>query len=335
MKTLIIGQDDVVRLLPMEECIALMEQTFVRLAASGAVIYPRSKVEIDDQKILGFMPAYFPAIDKAGIKVTTVYPGNSGTKYHVHQGAVLLFETENGFLQAVLDAAEITTIRTGAASGLATKLLARENAGDLAVIGAGTQGSCHLEAMMKVRSIRKVKVYDYFPARAAEFARREALVHKIDIEVSSTVQEAVEKADLICIATPAREPVLRGEWLSPGVHINSVGFGGPASRELDTDLLSRARIFVDYRETILHDCGDLLLPLKAGEIKECSILGGLGDILAGSVEGRVKADDITLFKSAGVAVQDLAVADYVYQKALKQGAGCSVTLGGYNLNEQA
>ncbi len=335
MKTIVIGQDDVVKLLPMEECIAVMERAFTELAASGAVIYPRSKVEIDDQKILGFMPAYFPAIDKAGIKVTTVYPGNSGTKYHVHQGAVLLFETENGFLQAVLDAAEITTIRTGAASGLATKLLARENAGDLAIIGAGTQGSCHLEAMMKVRTIRKARVYDYLPERAADFARREAMVHNVDIETSSTVQEAVEKADLICIATPAREPVLRGEWVSPGAHINSVGFGGPASRELDTGLLARSRIFVDYRETILHDCGDLIRPLKAGEIEECSILGGLGDILSGSAEGRLKAEDITLFKSAGVAVQDLAVADYIYQKALKQGAGCSVTLGGYNLVEQA
>ena len=335
MKTLIIGQDDVVRLLPMEECIAVMEQAFMGLAASGAVIYPRSKVDIDNQKILGFMPAYFPAIDKAGIKVTTVYPGNSGTKYHVHQGAVLLFETKNGSLQAVLDAAEITTIRTGAASGLATRLLAKENAGDLAIIGAGTQGSCHLEAMIKMRTIRKVRVYDYYPERAAEFARREALVHNLDIEVSPTVQVAVQEADLICIATPAREPVLKGEWISPGAHINSVGFGGPASRELDTGLLVRSRIFVDYRETIFHDCGDMLLPLNAGEIDECSILGGLGDILSGAVKGRINAEDITLFKSAGVAVQDLAVADYIYQKALKQDAGHSVTLGGYNLTQQA
>jgi alanine dehydrogenase len=335
MKTLIIGQDDVVRLLPMEECIAVMEGAFKELAESGAVIYPRSKVEIDKEKILGFMPAYFPAIDKTGIKVTTVYPKNSGTKYHVHQGVVLLFETENGSLQAVLDAAEITTIRTGAASGLATKLLAREDAGDLAVIGAGTQGSCHLEAMIKVRNIRKVRVYDYFPERAAGFAKRESLVHGVDIEVSATVKDAVTGANLICIATPAKEPVLRGEWLSPGVHINSVGFGGPASRELDTDLLTRSRIFVDYRETILHDCGDMLLPLKSGEIGEESILGALGEILTGKVEGRKKGEDITLFKSAGVAVQDLAVADYIYQKALKESAGCSVTLGGYNLIEQA
>jgi ornithine cyclodeaminase len=318
----------------MDECISIMEQTFRELATSGAKIYPRSKVAVDPQKILGFMPAYFPAIEKAGIKVTTVYPGNSGTRHHVHQGVVLLFETENGSLQAIIDAAEITTIRTGAASGLATRILARQDALALAIIGAGTQGSSHLEAMTLVRNIKKVKIYDYLPERAENFAQRESERYNLQIETASTVAEAVGDADIICIATPASEPVLKGEWVSPGTHINSVGFGGPESRELDTVLLNKSKIYVDYLETVLHDCGDVVMPLKTGEIDQSAILGGLGDTLTGEVKARINDLEITLFKSAGVAVQDLSAADYIYRKALIMGAGTAVKIGGFNLLEQ-
>ena len=334
MNTMILGQEDIIKLLPMGECIDLMEQAFKQLSISGATIYPRSKVVVDSNKILGFMPAYFPAIEKAGIKVTTVYPGNSGTRYHVHQGVVLLFETENGSLQAIIDAAEITTIRTGAASGLATRILSRQDAAKLAIIGAGTQGSCHLEAITLVRDIKRVKVYDYLPERAETFARRESKTYNIQIEAVKSVAEAACDADIICIATPASEPVLKGEWVSPGAHINSVGFGGPASRELDAALLNRSKIYVDYLETVLHDCGDVVMPLQKGEIDQSAILGGLGDILTGKIESRKDDNEITLFKSAGVAVQDLSAADYIYKKALNLGAGAKVKMGGYNLLEQ-
>jgi alanine dehydrogenase len=334
MNTMILGQDDVIKLLPMGECIDLMEQAFEQLATGGAAIYPRSKVVVDSKKILGFMPAYFPAIEKAGIKVTTVYPGNSGTKYHVHQGVVLLFETENGSLQAIIDAAEITTIRTGAASGLATRILARQDAAKLAIIGAGTQGSSHLEAMTLVRDIKKVKVYDFFPERADIFARRESVAHNLQIETAASVAEAVGDADIICTATPVSEPVLKGEWVSPGTHINSVGWNGPSSRELDTVLLNKSKIYVDYLETVMHDCGDVVLPLKQGEIEQSAILGGLGDILTGKIKARANDLEITLFKSAGVAVQDLSAADYIYKKALGMGAGTAVKMGGYNILEQ-
>lgn len=333
MKTLIIGQEEVIKLLPMGECIDLMEHVFRQLAENGASIYPRSKVVVDPNRILGFMPAYFPAIGKVGIKVTTVYPGNSGTMYHVHQGVVLMFETENGSLQAVIDAAEITTIRTGAASGLATRLLSRQNASKLAIIGAGVQGSCHLEAMTMVRDIKKVKIYDRLPERANAFARFESEKYDLQIEVAATAAGAVDGADIICIATPAREPVLKGKWVSAGTHINSVGFGGPSSRELDTALLLKSKIYVDYLETVLHDCGDMVIPLAAGELEQSSISGELGNILVGKVEGRSSDTDITLFKSAGVAVQDLSASDYIYKKACNLGAGVTVKLGGYNLLE--
>jgi len=334
MKTMILGQEDVIELLPMDECIDLMEQTFSQLALSGAAVFPRSKVVVDPQKILGFMPAYFPALEKAGIKVTTVYPGNSGTRYHVHQGVVLLFETENGSLQAIIDAAEVTTIRTGAASGLATRILARDDATKLAIIGAGTQGNSHLEAMTQVRDLEKVRVFDPVPERAEAFARRGLLTYKLQIETAKSVAEAVCDADIICIATPASEPVLKGEWVSSGTHINSVGFGGPAARELDTALLRKSKIYVDYLETVLHDCGDLVIPLKDGELEQTAIRGGLGDILTGKTEARTHDREITLFKSAGVAVQDLSAADYIYKKALSSGSGISVKIGGYNLLEK-
>ena len=280
------------------------------------------------------MPTYFSAINKAGIKVTTVYPENSGSKYHVHQGVVLLFETEYGTLQAIVDAAEITTIRTGAASGLATRLLANKGAGQLAIIGAGTQGSCHLEAMKIVRDIRSVKVYDYIPEKAMQFVRRESEKYNFTIEAVDTVEKAVRSADIICIATPSREPVIEGRWLSPGVHINSVGFGGPSCRELDMQVMVQSKIYVDYLETVMHDCGDIVIPLERGEIEQTSIFGSLGDLLLGEVPGRANENDITLFKSAGVAVQDLSAVDYIFKKALKQGLGTAVELGGYNLLEK-
>ena len=333
MEVLLLNQTEVARLLPMKACIDVMEELFQMLSRGGAVFTPRTPTIIAEGSVLSSMPCYLPEMEKAAIKVTTVFCQNSGTPYHVHQGVILVFEAGHGSLQAILDAAEVTTIRTGAASALATRLLAIQGAGDLSILGAGTQGSCHLEAMLAVRAIRRVRVYDCCPERARKFAERESKKHGLAVETAGSVQHAVHGADLICIATPAREPVLKGEWVAPGTHINSVGFGGAAARELDTALLLKSRLYVDYLETVLHDCGDLLVPIRSGELDASSIQGSLGDLLTGKASGRVSEEEITLYKSVGVAAQDLAAASYICCRAVELGIGTRLALGGHNLLE--
>lgn len=334
MQVLIVNQNEVNELLSMKECINVMKQAFRSLANGEAAVHPRNGMRFSKDKLLGMMPSYLANIETAGLKVNTVFSENSGTKYHVHQGVVLLFETEHGCLKGIIDGADITNIRTAAASGLATSLLANPDAGDLAILGAGTQGSYHLEAMLLVRKIRRVRIWNPSPERAAKFAQRESLKYGINIEVMETVKESVKDADLICTTTPAQEPVLLGEWIPPGAHINSVGWGGPTARELDTNILSRSRLFVDYKNSILHDCGDIIIPLHDGTINEDQILG-IGDILLDKVKGREDRKQITLYKSAGVAIQDLVTAHYIYTQAIKKKMGVFVELGGLNHLEKS
>lgn len=335
MKVLLVNQNEVKELLSMNECIHVMKQAFTSLSKGEAVVSPRTGLWISEDKLLGMMPSYLGDIQTAGLKITTVFPKNSGTKFHVHQGVTMLFETNHGCLKAIIDSAEITTIRTGAASGLATLLLAKADAGDLAILGAGVQGSCHLEAMQTVRKLHRVRAWDIFPERAYKFAERESAKYGLNIEVMKTVKETVTDADLICSATPAQEPVLLGEWVSPGAHINSVGWGGPTARELDSNLLNKSRLFVDFRDSILKDCGDILIPLQAGDICEETILGSLGDIIVEKIKGREDANQITLYKSAGVAIQDLATAHYIYEQALEKKKGLFIELSGFNDLEQS
>jgi alanine dehydrogenase len=334
MKVLMVNQNEVSELLSMKDCIHVMKQAFRSLSEGKATVNPRTGLWISQEKLLGMMPSYLADIETAGLKITTVFPENSGTRFHVHQGVTLLFETTHGCLKAIIDSAEITTIRTGAASGLATLLLARPEAGDLAILGAGVQGSCHLEAMHTVRKLHRVRVWDISPERAMKFAQRESMQYGIAIEVMATVKDAVMDADLICIATPAKKPVLLGEWVKPGTHINSVGWSGPAARELDTNLLHKSRLFVDFRDSILRDCGDILIPLQEGDICEENILGSLGDIIREKIAGRQDASQITLYKSAGVGVQDLATAHFIYEQAIEKKKGVFIELGGFNQLEE-
>ncbi len=212
----------------------------------------------DKESMLCMMPAYLGNIQSVGAKVFSVFTGNHGTEYDVHQGTVMLFETKNGCLKAIVDATSITGIRTAAASAVATKLLARPDADDLAILGSGTQARAHLEAMLLVRPIRRVRVWSLPLEHGRQFAERESDLHGIPIEAMDTAREAVVGANLICTTTPAREPVLMGAWLSPGTHINAVGSSVPATRELDTEAVTRSRLFVDRRESTLNEAGDFI-----------------------------------------------------------------------------
>jgi ornithine cyclodeaminase/alanine dehydrogenase-like protein (mu-crystallin family) len=328
MKVRIINQAEVTRLLPMNECIEVMEQVLKAQANGDAILPLRTSLRTPEQNSLTLMPSYLRNIQSVGVKVISVFPGNHGTQYDAHQGVVLVFETDHGILQAIVDATSVTAIRTPAVSGVATKLLARQDAGDLAILGAGTQAQGHLEAMLEVRKIRRVRVWSLPMEQAQEFARRESNRLKIKVEVMESAQQAVEGADLICTTTSAREPILKGEWIRPGAHINAVGSSIPAAREVDTPAVAKSQLFVDRRESTLNEAGDFLFPKKEGVIGDDHIRAELGEILTGRAQGRKTEEEITLFKSLGLAIEDLASAHYIHAKAVKMNVGIEVELGG-------
>ncbi len=325
----VIGADDVRRLLPMEECIGVMSEALARVASGEAVLPLRTAVWLPDRSgLLGLMPACFATPPVMGAKVVSVVPGNQGTAYETHQGLVLLFEGERGRPIAAVEASSVTAVRTAAVSGLATRLLAREDASDLAILGSGTQASSHLEAMRVVRRLRRVRVWSRNADHARRFAAREAARWGLSVEVVATAREAVEDADIVCTTTAASEPVLEGAWLRPGAHVNAVGACLPDARELDSEAVRRARLYVDRRESALAESGDFLAAKREGAIADDHIVGELGEVVVGKAPARGSADEITLFESVGLAVEDLAAALHVWRKAGAAGAGFQLAIGG-------
>jgi ornithine cyclodeaminase len=329
MKVLIVNQNEVRRLLPMRECMDAMTETLAALARGEAIQPLRYVMRLPDKVgALGVMPSYLANIKSMGLKVISVFPGNHGTKYDSHQGAVLLFEATHGQLLSLMDASAITAIRTAAVSGVATRLLAREDAASLAILGSGVQARTHLAAMIEARPIDRVRVWSRDAERAQGFAETESRRHGIPVTTGTTVREVVDSVDIICTTTAAPEPILNGDWIAPGTHINAVGSSVPFTRELDTAAVSKARLYVDRRESTLNESGDFLFAKKEGAIDDKHIVGEIGEILLGTVDGRRTPDEITLFKSLGLGVEDLAAANHVYRKAIESGAGVSVELGG-------
>jgi ornithine cyclodeaminase len=329
MKVLIVNQSEVAELLPMSECIEVMAQALATLARGEAIVPLRPVLWLPHRVgALGMMPGYLGDIKAMGVKVVSVFPGNHGTEYDSHQGTVLLFETEHGRLLAMMDASQITAIRTAATSGVATRLLARDDASDLAILGSGVQARSHLAAMLAVRDIQRVRVWSRNPDHARQFATSQSQKHGLTIEVSASVPEAIAGAGIICTTTAAPEPILQGAWLEPGVHINAVGSSVAFTRELDTAAVVKSRLYIDRRESTVNEAGDFLFPQKEGAIDESHIVGEIGEILIGTVAGRQSDSEITLFKSLGLAVEDVASAYHIYKKAEVTGKGTWVELGG-------
>jgi len=329
MPVRILNQAQVVDLLPMKECIEVMDGVLRTLAGGGAQLPLRTVLRLPDNRgIFGVMPAQLSAPDALGLKAIAVFPANEGTELDSHQGVVLLLDPVTGAPLAIMDASSITAIRTAAVSGVATRVLARDDAGDLGVLGSGVQARSHLEAMAAVRTLRRVRVFSPHAPRLAAFVRwaRERL--GITVEPVSSPQEVVVGADLICTTTASRTPVVQGEWIEPGAHINAVGSSIPTARELDSAAVARGRLFVDRRESAINEAGDYLIPLGEGAIGTGHIQGELGAVLTGGVPGRTGSSEITIFKSLGIAVEDLASAHHVLRKAEARGIGLVTELGG-------
>jgi ornithine cyclodeaminase len=299
-----------------------MHRTMIAVSERRVVLPLRSVMVMPGELgMMGNMPGYIAEPECFGVKLVSLFPRNKPPHYSSHLGLVLLFEAEHGCPVALLDAAEITAIRTAAASGLATRLLARQEAGDLALLGAGEQARSHLEAMLAVRTLRRIRVWARDSDKAAAFANVEGARHQVTIERSATVREAVAGADIICTVTKAREPILLGEQLTPGVHLNVVGSSIATTAEIDTTAVVKSRFFVDYRESTVNEGGEYLRALRAGAITPEHILGEIGEVANGTKIGRRSPSDVTLYKSLGIAPQDLASAHYVLEKARAAGVG--------------
>lgn len=330
MEVLVVNQTDVERLLPMDDCIRVTAKAFEALANGDAINPHRLKLRLSDALgALSSMPAYLGDVHTMGVKVISIFPGNQNTQYDAHQGAVLLFETTNGRLLAIIDATAITAIRTAAASGVATQVLARQDAEHLTLLGSGVQAHTHMTAMLHAcATIKQVSVWSRTPDHARRFAQTESIQHGVDVEPVTTVRQAITGADVICTTTAAQTPILMGEWIEPGTHINAVGSGTASRRELDTLAVVRSRLFVDTRESARTEAGDFLIPKQEGAIDDDHIQGEIGELLLGHVPGRTSPDEITLFKSTGLAIEDVASAHHVYQRALEQNLGTPIDLGG-------
>ncbi|MCC6316359.1 MAG: ornithine cyclodeaminase family protein [Gemmatimonadaceae bacterium] len=311
----------------MAACIDLMADALASLARGDALLPLRTVIRLGDgRSALAAMPAVLgPSI---GAKIITVFPSNEGTPYESHIGVVLYFDDRNGRLLAIIDASTVTAIRTAAVSGLATRWLSRADASELAILGSGVQAMTHLEAMRCVRDIRRVRVWSRRGENAERFARDAAARFGVVAEAVPTAERAVRDADIVCTTTAAREPVLLGEWLRPGSHVNAVGASVAAARELDTEAVVRSRLFVDRRESTLAEAGDFLIPRDEGAIANDHIVAELGDVVIGRVVGRRSSAEVTLFKSLGLAIEDVASARLIHERASAEGVGTWVDLGG-------
>ena len=324
---LVLGRSDVERLLSMPACIGLMEEALASLARSDVILPLRPVIRVPDStNAFAVMPAYSRALPALGAKLISVFPANHGTDLDSHQGIVALFDAERGNLSAIIDAVSITAIRTAAVSAVATKLLARENARRLAILGSGVQARTHVEAMLAVRPFESVKIWSRHMEHARRFVETFGADERAVFRVAATADDAVRGADVICTVTAAREPVLHGAALQPGAHINAVGASLPTTRELDTAAVAMSRIFVDRRESALNEAGDLLIPISEGAITADAICGEIGDLLARSAPGRSSPTEITLFKSLGLAIEDLATAMYLRREAERDGSGTWIEL---------
>jgi ornithine cyclodeaminase len=329
VRVLVVNQAEVGSLLPMAACMDAMAAALRTLARGDARLPLRSVILLPDGRgAFAVMPAYLGDPPSIGLKAISVFPGNHASGLDSHQGAVLLFEAEHGRLAAVMDASSITAIRTAAVSGVATRLLAREDAGDLAILGSGVQAHTHLEAMAIARRLSRVRAWSRDPANVRAFVERAARRLGIQVEAVGSAREAVAGADLICTTTASHAPVLMGDWIAPGAHVNAVGASLSRDRELDTAAVVRSRLFVDRRESALAEAGDFLIPKAEGAFGDDHIRAELGELLLGTRPGRESGEAVTLFKSLGLAVEDVAAARLIYANAVRTGVGTWIELGG-------
>jgi ornithine cyclodeaminase/alanine dehydrogenase-like protein (mu-crystallin family) len=309
-----IDREEIARRLTYEKCIPIVRQAMIAFSRGETKQTLRSIIPLSEGRMFGVMPGAMGAHTVFGAKLISVFHENFARGVQSHQGLVILFDPESGAPVCVVDAGELTAIRTAAASAVATDALARKDAQRLALIGYGEQAATHARAIGKVRELESIVVWGRSADRARDFALRMGAEVGVTVAAAETVQEAVSDAEIICTVTSASEPILKGEWVRPGTHLNLVGssYAGPA--EVDNELVARSRFIADSREGVLQQGGEFLRAKAAGLIDDSHIVGEIGQVLAGEIEGRRSAEEITVYKSLGHVVQDLATAWALYRE---------------------
>ena len=323
-EVLVLAHEDVKRLLPMEECIELMAEALADLARGRSWQPLRFVVRPpEEQSLMGLMPAHRSSPEPAyGLKTVCIFPGNPARGLDAHQGGVMLFDGETGELRALIDASAVTSIRTAAVSAVATRALARPDSKVLAILGSGVQARAHLEAMAKVLSFEQARVWSRTAEHAQAFAA--AAEAPFPVEAAGSAEAAVRDADVVVTVTSAREPIVDRVWLAPGTHVNAVGSSIPTARELDSATIAAAALFVDRRESTVNESGEYLRAVEEEGIGPDHIRAELGEVLVGSNDGRRSDEELTVFVSLGLAVEDLAAAEYLHRRARSEGVGSVV-----------
>ena len=322
--TKLLSKNDVMNVLDMKDTITILERAFSDLATGNAVMPQRIPITSPDHGGLAlFMPAYLKGMGALGAKVVTVYKQNP-TKYELPTvlGTIILLEEKTGAPIAVMDGGYLTAMRTGGVAGLATKILATEDAKIHTLVGTGGMARTHAWAVDCARKIEKLYIYSIDQMEKRE-AFRDSLkdIIKCDIILAEDPSQAVGESDIVTIITSAKDPVVSGDWFKPGTHINGIGSHAPAMRELDSKTVTRSKVVCDLVDACKAEAGDFIIPVEAGEWSWDKVHGSLGDVITGKIPGRESNDEITLFKSVGLAIQDISTAYHVYSKAVELGVG--------------
>lgn len=324
---IVLSHADVAALFPMEKAIEVVRRVMIEVSARRAELPLRSVVPVGGANRMGVMPGALADPACFGVKLVSLFPGNPARGRSSHRGAIVLFEAETGEAVAMMDASLLTAVRTAAASAVATRVLAREGATSLAIIGTGEQAEHHLEAMLAVRPIGRVAVAGRSADKAAAFCAHASERHPgVTFTSGSDVRAAVGDADIVCTVTASATPILMGDWLPAGCHVNVVGSSIPSMREVDDRFVERAAIWVDYLPSTLAQAGEIVEMIAAGRFSADGIRGEIGAVLAGDAAGRSSADEVTAYRSLGIAAQDLASAHFIHAQAQAAGRGQRVEL---------
>ena len=324
---LVLSESQVKKLIDLDELIAALEQAHIQYSTGKAVMPVRLVVPLPQiQGRITSMPGYLNEDKALAMKVVTYFQDNPKQNLPAILATIMLFSAETGKMIAAMDGGYITAIRTACASALATKALANPDTAVLGLLGAGVQARAHILALTRVRRLSRIKLYSPSGKSALSIKTELEQPGGVPIEVVNSAQDAVRYSDILVTVTTAKEPIVNFEWLKPGAHINAVGSHRPDLREIDGATLKRAKVVVDSREAIMAECGDILLALKEKSISEADIHGEIGEVLAGKKAGRTNTSEITLYKSVGIAIQDVATARLVYRQALEQNVGTNVEI---------
>ena len=324
---LILSEKEVQSLIAIDELIVALKKAHIQYSAGKAVMPVRLVVALPQiGGRITSMPGFLDEDKALGMKVVTYFQDNPQRELPAILATVMLFSSETGKMIAAMDGTYITTIRTACASAMATQALANPETAVLGILGAGVQARAHIQALSRVRKLKKIKIFSPSGKTALTIKNEMEQSAGVGIEVAKNAEDTVRESDLLVTVTTAQDPIVKAEWLKPGVHINAVGSHRPDVREIDGATMARSKIVVDSRAAIMGECGDILLAIKENTITETNLHAEIGEVLAGTKPGRSTSNEITLYKSVGIAIQDVAAAQLVYHKALERKVGTHVEI---------